>query len=354
MTDLPEDWDAWMRDAGADASFGQTGHWARIHETINGAAPYCLEVRDGGRRIAAALFGYRRQNSATLRDLATAAIKGRGGALECFGGPVITSAAPLPALERILDEADRLARRLMVRQVTFSAPPTTARWPLSAGMESVFAARGFRATSWLTSLVEVARPDNAMLASFRQSARKGIRRCQELGIAVRECCDAADYLENFSHPLFATRRSLGLAIRPEIENAQWWDIDRTRQYRYFIALDRDGRVLGTLGTYRWNGVATEIMSERTMPAREARMPVQDLLHWHAFRTHRDLGDRLFDLAGYAPAPANPKEEGIRSFKEKWAGRPVAIPRFERRSEPLQYRVARSIYRKLGLERRHAG
>lgn len=282
------------------------------------------------------------------------ALKGRGGVLECFGGPVIHADAQAHALDRLLEQTDDLANRLGAAQVTFSAPPATARWPSEPDVAGIFAARGFACTPWVTALVDIARPDDAMLASFRQAARKGIRRCRELGITVRACRDAADYVENFSRPLFATRRALEITTRPEIEERHWWDLDPDRHYRYFVASDADGCILGTLGTYRWNGVATEIMSERTLPAREAHSPVQDLLHWHAFQAHRELGDQLFDLAGFNPAPADAKEQGIRAFKEKWMGRQVAIPRFERRSEPPQYRIARTLYRHFHKREEHAG
>ncbi|HXQ52123.1 MAG TPA: hypothetical protein VN802_13595 [Stellaceae bacterium] len=357
MTNLPEDWDAWMRDVGAESSFTQTSHWARIHEAINGAAPHCLELRDGDRRVAAALLGYRRQPIASIRDVARAALRGRGGVLECFGGPVIASAHPARALARILDDASALAARLGAAGLVFTSPPPNATWLRDPDIEGTYAAQGYVCAPWMTALVDIARPDAALLASFRQSARKGIRRCGEFGLAVRECRDAADYVENFSRPLFATRRAFGLEAPAGRAERHWWHLDEARHYRYFMAFDRDGQVLGTLGTYRWNGVATEIMSERTLPAREAHVPVQDLLHWHAFQVHRALGDRLFDLAGFNPNPGNEKEQGIRAFKEKWMGRPVAIPRFERMRDKLQYRLARTLYRRLAPSpngHQHAG
>ena len=346
MTNVAEDWDAWMGDAGDEASFTQTAKWARIHQAVNGATPHYIELRKNGHRNAAALFGHRRQPMATIRDIARAALLGRGGVLECFSGPVIAAGEPIDALTQLLDETDELAVRLSATGVVFTAPPSTAAWSRHGDISRIFAAHGYRCTPWTTALVAIARSDAALLANFRQSARKGIRRCHELSILVRECRDAADYIENFSRPLFATRRALGIGARADLQERHWWNLDEARHYHYFVAFDRNGAVLGTLGTYRWNGLATEIMSERTMAAREARVPVQDLLHWHAFLAHRELGDRLFDLAGFNPHPADAKEQGIRSFKEKWMGRVVNIPRFARVHDSPQYRFARTLYRRL--------
>jgi hypothetical protein len=104
-----------------------------------------------------------------------------------------------------------------------------------------------------------------------------------------------------------------------------WDHNDSGVYTWFVALDESGDPVGTLGTYRHAGVATEVMSARDPGF---ALPSQDLLHWEVIRHHRDAGDQLFDLAGFAPEPADPKEAGIRRFKEKWGGRVVPAPRYD--------------------------
>ena len=42
-----------------------------------------------------------------------------------------------------------------------------------------------------------------------------------------------------------------------------WDSDKTRHYHFFIIADPNDKVCAVLGTYSYNGVATEIMSART-------------------------------------------------------------------------------------------
>jgi lipid II:glycine glycyltransferase (peptidoglycan interpeptide bridge formation enzyme) len=134
-----------------------------------------------------------------------------------------------------------------------------------------------------------------------------------------------------------------MAAHARIAASPWWEsVDA--YYRFFIAAD-ELNVLGTLGTYRWNGVVTEFMSERTMPARERKLPVQDLLHLHAFRTHRALGDQWFDLAGFNPDPASVKEVGIRRFKEKWQGETIEVPRLEKGVPPFLYSLLLAMARR---------
>jgi lipid II:glycine glycyltransferase (peptidoglycan interpeptide bridge formation enzyme) len=105
------------------------------------------------------------------------------------------------------------------------------------------------------------------------------------------------------------------------------ELDTARRYAYWVACDAEGAVLATLGTYRYGDLLTEIMSARTPAGVAAGLPAQDMLHWEVMRDHRGSGGRWFDLAGYAEAPGTPKEEGIRRFKRKWAGREVSTPTF---------------------------
>ena len=324
---FPADWDNWVRAAGRAGSFLQTSHWARIDQAVNKSQPILVELVDSGARRAGALFRWQIPRMNTLLPRLRTKVAGlSNGTLECLAGPVLGTTAQRDQLDRLLRRVADLAHQLGIRRVRFSGRPPSAEWPDE--LDEVFAAHGYRCEPWLTALVDIARGDDALLASFRQAARKGIRRCQEFGIVVRECTDADEYLRDFSRPLFATRAALNMPVEPDQPEQSWWALDEGRHYRYFVARNADGAVLGMLGTYRWNGTATEIMSERTILARDMHWPVQDLLHWEAFRVHRGLGDSLFDLAGFSPSPRHDKEQGIRHFKEKWQGRVASMSSFE--------------------------
>ena len=121
-----------------------------------------------------------------------------------------------------------------------------------------------------------------------------------------------------------------------------WNIDGGRHYRFFVAQDANGRVLATLGSYRFNRLATEIMSHRTDASFEENLPAQDLLHWHMFKAHKSAGDRWFNLAGYSPDPGNHKEAGIRRFKKKWGGREVSVSKYYKYIPSISQRAWRGL------------
>jgi hypothetical protein len=339
---LPLDWDSWLLKMGTEGSFTQSSAWAQIHEQANHAAPYIVEVLRKGERVAGALFAYRPRDSGFARAL-IATIGGPGNFLECHGGPVIHDLNPVEAALVLLRETDVLARHLGVRAVRFVTPPPLASWTSASEIADAYRSNHYVQTPWETFMVDLARPVAEMLDSFRASARKGIRRCHDLGITIAEC-GPSEIASRFMAPLQATRLSMRQEMKPPAALVPWWEFDQIGAYHFFIAQDDARNTLATLGTYRWGGVATEILSERTPAARERKLPVQDLLHWHSFLRHRELGDRWFDLAGVNPHPIDAKEEGIRSFKKKWGAHAVAIPRYEKGGSSHVYNIIRRAIR----------
>ncbi len=256
------------------------------------------------------------------------------GWLTCSEGPVLTERAGEENLSGLLKGIDELASQLGVSMVQIHGALGTSEILKTNQMMTVFSKHGYVHKSWLTAVVDLTISEESMLSSFDHAARKAISKCQNAGIIVHQCVDLQEYLELFIAPYYASLHNEKRSGQQPTNTAEVWKIDEGHHYRYFVARDAKGTVLGTLGSYSFNGVATEIMSAITPEGRMSRLPVQDLLHWEAFRVQRAVGDTLFNLAGYSPDPATPKEAGIRRFKEKWNGREVQLAQFTRQSGRL--------------------
>jgi lipid II:glycine glycyltransferase (peptidoglycan interpeptide bridge formation enzyme) len=104
--------------------------------------------------------------------------------------------------------------------------------------------------------------------------------------------------------------------------------------------------------YMFNGVATEIASALSPQAFTQKIPAQDILHWEMLLEAKKAGCHTFDMAGVNPNSSNPKEAGIRRFKEKWGGRYVEYQTFEKQL-PLSttHQIAKRLF---GQFRRKAG
>jgi hypothetical protein len=290
---------------------------------VNSAEPHLVVVGDPAAPRCGALLSEHTEGAGARRRLRR---KRPERILRSHAGPVVPGPGREQHLADLLAAVDDLASRRGIATVDFVGPPPAAGWGGDEAMASVYARFGYAQTPWSTALVDLERDDETLLASFNKAARKAVRRADGGGIRVVPCTTW-----DLHRDLFLPA-ALG-PLEPEREERirRWWELDEGRFYRYLVALGEGDDVLATLGSFRFNGVATEVMSKRTEAGRAAGLPAQDLLHWEMFRIHRELGDELFDLAGFNPEPLDPAETGIRRFKEKWGGEVVAVPRFTRRT-----------------------
>lgn len=321
---IPPDWDSWLATQGPQAGFCQTAHWAKMREYAAGARPYVVEIAEGGvRRVAGLLLHEKPGGSMAGRVLRMFG----DGTLTCTEGPVVAAGCETHFVRQWFGAVDDLAR-LIGASKTSVTPRLWANGRTDIGEDLVGA--GWRVQPWETALVDLTSDEAALLAGFDHAARKGVHKCERAGLVVETCESWDDYQTKFVAPFEVSFGHERTARRPPAAARAIWDISiKSGCYRYYIARLPGGEVQATLGVYIFNRVATEIMSGRTPAGLASGLPAQDLLHWTAVCAARRDGAQIFDLAGFSPAPANPKEEGIRRFKLKWGGRVVPCPRLVR-------------------------
>lgn len=338
---LPLDWDFWLAEQGVASGFCQTTAWARIHAAVNGAASYVLSVNRGGKRVAGALVSLRPAGTidSLSKRLRRQMSGNASGVLECFEGPVLTDGVSFDDVDALLTEVRELAQQLGTKVVRFSGPPPLARWAGDASIGNAFRGFGYSETPWLTCVVDLTNSEDVLLSQLRQAARKGIRKSKDAKLFVRICDSFDDYEKIFCTAYYET------SIAPQQLDG-FWQADCGRAYRFFVVQDESGAVHATLGTYRYQGVATEILSRRTAIGQTRNFPAQDLLHWEAMLYHKSIGDSFFNFAGYSPAPTDDKEAGIRRFKEKWGGEERSVPIFTWVHTPPLMRAGRWLKAKV--------
>lgn len=348
---LPQDWDNWLCSQRDRAGFCQSSAWARIHRELNGSNSYAISVNRDGQRVAGALVTLRvaALNNLGFGDWLRLRLAGQaGGTLECFEGPVLPDGNLSECLADVLSQVGALAKRLGVNQIRFAGAPPVASWAGSEEADRIFRKFGYGATDWLTSIIDLLQDEEILRRNLKQAARKGIRKSLEAGLTVSLCNSYDQFIGSFCKAYYEST-GVGEITSVISRNEAFWRADIDRAYRFFVVEDRDGNIHATLGTYRYQGVVTEIMSGRTDIGKSSNLPAQDLLHWEAMLFHKREGDHYFNLAGYSPHPATEKEAGIRRFKEKWGGREVAVPSYTWTNEPGYARAARWLRAKAGLE-----
>ena len=317
--------------------FCQTNAWAEIVKEIDGHESYWVQI--GNRQLlpAGVLVTHKKHKGAnkgqSWREFLFSYIAPYPS-LEINDGPILVGSEKAKSLSALLGEVEDLAMRLHVQEIRFNGLLATNDCYRTKEIREIFRNNEYNEIEWSTSLVDLRKEEEEIFKSFKHATRKGIRKCEKSGVEVAECKS----LEAISG-LFCEGYADGDADSPIFKRVRLtWEVDGGRHYRFFVAKDAAGRVLATLGTYSFNGLATEIMSHRTKESFEDNLPAQDLLHWEIFKAHKAAGDISFNLAGYSPDPATPKQAGIRRFKEKWGGREVSVPKFVKRFPSLSQRA----------------
>lgn len=343
-----QEWNNWITEQGSKAGFGQTTTWAAVNADAIGADSIVVSIERTEHRRIGALFDVRQYGDPGggpyqwLKRL----LGGRGRLLECIDGPVIREDATSRDFSCFLKCIDEQVRRSGAYVVNFHMPTTAISSTSATNLDirHIFAANGYTIMPWLTALVDLSVDEDEIFARFNRSARKGIRRCEKEGIWVEKCDCEAMFLEDFCSTYYGVSgKGTAFDLANKRRALATWRIGDDA-YRFFVARDMECQVLGTLGSYRFNGIATEIMSSRTAEADARHLPVQDLLHWELFRAHKALGDHTFNLAGFNPDPKTPKEIGIRRFKEKWGGSVVEVPYFTKHFETIPLKYLRKLLR----------
>ena len=302
--------------------FTQTRIWADLNQYHNQQEPIRIET-DG----VSCLFGFH------LTDCI----------LTSFNGPVIDQGATVDSVQNFLKKTLDEARKMNASHVSFRSLPPLRSW--KAPYENEFVKLGFQYQEWKTLIIDLSPSEEELLKGFDHSARKGIKKAQSFDLRVERCDSFERFYENYLIPYFKVTNR---ALKAKSFYQKSWDIDTENIYTYWVAQTTNGEPLGFLGTYRYNGVATEIMSALMPLAFEKKIPVQDLLHWEIFKYHKGAGDAFFDLAGFNPNPVSEKEKNIRKFKEKWGGKVCDTSSYVLDRRPLFKKILSKVRKRINV------
>ncbi len=271
----------------------QTHLWADLNEYFNGMEPYKFTLRG-----ISCLFGH----------------DNKSRSITSFGGPVISGNVSEEDFANFIKELLKKLRNENIDQVNFRALFPLRNW--SESYEDKLTNFEFQHHLWKTFIIDLKPSEDELFKALHHAARKGIKKAQQVGVYIYRCESFEDYYTQFLVPyLNSTNRS----IKERKFYQEGWDLDKSKFYSCWVAKNQEDQLLGFLGSYRHDGVATEIMSALTPLAWEQKIPVQDLLHWEIIKYHKNCGDLYFDLAGFNPHPTSDKEKNIKRFKEKWGG-----------------------------------
>lgn len=265
--------------------------------------------------------------------------------LEWNTGPIIYSDDELKVLASIhmlLDYVMKICVKEKIYFIKSFSLVQSSSWINNKDLDELIRSFGFQSKQWATSFVRLDKCEDALLKSFSSTAQKAIRKANTQSIFVEVISNYHDYIELFY-------RTYNAENNGQVSQSTFdcmWNSDVERHYRFLIAKNNSGEVVGTLGFYYTGKVSVEIASCITSEGKSQKLLVQDILHWEAYQMSKNIGCTMFNLAGFSPSPENTKEKGIRRFKEKWNGVYIEYPVYMKM--PKLLRAIKIVYERICL------
>jgi len=177
-----------------------------------------------------------------------------------------------------------------------------------------------------TRVVELT-DDEALLASFDKDTRYAVRRSQREGVEIRVLTDAFDVapIDALHGLVVETQRRAGFPLPPlERYRIAWAALGGVGRASILEARRGDELLASGMLVVEGDHSFYLFSGSRREDAGEPKHYASYLLQWEMMRRARDLGSRLHDLWGIAPAGAGPEHawHGVGLFKKGFGGREV--------------------------------
>ncbi|MBW1717147.1 MAG: peptidoglycan bridge formation glycyltransferase FemA/FemB family protein [Deltaproteobacteria bacterium] len=317
-----EEWDKYLL-TNKYSGFLQSFCWGQLRRIAYGFKPVFLEVQEEGNPLAYFLFhegfSYSRSNKIIYR-LINPLQKSLTKKVSAIDGPVIIDDSKTEEiLTSILGWLEKYARTNNIRGISLTPFRYHKYYADNLSIGKTFEDFGYSRKQWATYLVDLKQDEESLWNYVKRSARKSLKQVMKTNLVVKRTGNYEEYIEKFILPYRNMEKEFGREGTPLWFVEKIRDFDLKNKYYYYFYAEIDGRVVGVLGMYVYNGYATEIMSSTSKYAYENKIYAQDLLKWEMFRFARNLGCHTFDLASVNPNPQTDKERGIKQFKEKWGG-----------------------------------
>lgn len=198
-----------------------------------------------------------------------------------------------------------------------------------------------------TRLVELT-DDETLLASFDKDTRYAVRRSQREGVEVHVQTDASDTapVDALHGTVLDTQRRAGFP-RPSLERYRiaWQGLGGAGRASILEARRGDRLLASGMLVVEGDRSFYLFAGSRREEAGEPKHYASYLLQWEMMRRARELGSRLHDLWGIAPADAGPDHawHGVGLFKKGFGGRAVRwAGTWDVVVDPTLYRIRSAI------------
>jgi peptidoglycan pentaglycine glycine transferase (the first glycine) len=196
-----------------------------------------------------------------------------------------------------------------------------------------------------TSLIDLTKSEDEILAAMHEKTRYNIRLAERKGVIVRLESSEADAEAFFRLNKETAERDRFVTHAPVYIRQTYNFLSQLGMAAIRVAMHH-GDILATNIEVRYGDTVTYLYGASSSEKRNFMAPF--LLHWKAIMEAKEDGYRFYDMYGVNPLEPTspyfkPSWEGITRFKLGWGGRRVDfIGTWELPSSPKIYRLARAV------------
>lgn len=195
---------------------------------------------------------------------------------------------------------------------------TYGEWPMYNGLALP---RQWETKTWATLKIDLTCELDEIFLSLKSSARKEIQKAKKRGVIVERIRNTNQLIEYYCFAETCAKRYKKTLIGPADYLTMWEYFRGWGCFETFVAY-YDSEIVGGLSIWGDSYGVMEIGSFQSEKSYSEKLGSSDAVKWEAICWAKSVGAKFFDLAGVNPHPANEKEKGIRSFKEKWSDHEV--------------------------------
>lgn len=177
--------------------------------------------------------------------------------------------------------------------------------------------KNFQIKKWKTHLINLQDDKETLYHNIdKHSGRKNIERSIKRGVCIEEITEKniPEYVKLRNDTVTEETNKV-----TEQEMIDWLQLLHPIGYGGFMARV-DEIPIGGIFFASFNKIIIEGGVARSKKDYELKLYSQDLIKWKIIEWGINNNMRYYDLAGFNPNPTNPKEEGIKRYKEKWGGK----------------------------------
>jgi lipid II:glycine glycyltransferase (peptidoglycan interpeptide bridge formation enzyme) len=176
--------------------------------------------------------------------------------------------------------------------------------------------RSFSPNERATIFVDLAKPEDALWHSLKNSARKTINKSSnsnfEIGFMGKE------QLNEYYNLLCESRKRVDVELPPTYPNeAMWNGLGADSGHLKVFSVRMNGGLLAAIGIVSFNGIIFETGPAQSDYSFNAKIYANDILKWEVIKWGSKNNNRIYDLSGIPAEIKNEKHQRQRQFKEKW-------------------------------------